>query len=317
MAALLSRDSRIYVAGHRGLVGSALLRRLAGEGIKSPLVASHTELDLRDGAAVQSWFERNRPEMVIHAAGTVGGLGANIARPAEFWRDNLLMATTVLDAACKYSARKLLYLGSSCVYPRDCPQPMKEVYLLSGQLELTNSAYAVAKIAGILGCQAYRRQYGCNFISALPANLYGPRDHFELERSHVVAAFIRKFHDAKIAGETKVELWGTGTPRRELLHVDDLADACLFLLNNYDDELPINVGLGQDVSIRELAETIREIVYPGVTICFDSRQPDGVPRKLLEVSRITQLGWQPKIGLVEGLRQTYKWFIDSFQGEET
>ena len=316
MAASLSRDTRVYVAGHRGLVGSALTRRLARMGIENALVADRDELDLRNARAVQTWFEHQRPEVVIHAAGTVGGLGANIARPAEFWLDNLLMATNVLDAAHKLGVRMLLYLGSSCVYPRDCPQPMKEKHFLSGPLEPSNAAYAIAKIAGIMGCQAYRRQHSRKFISALPANLYGPHDHFEPERSHVVAALIRKFHVAKITGSAEVVLWGTGAPRRELLHVDDLADACLFLLENYDGEQPINVGVGQDVSIRELAETIREFVAPGVTIRFDSSKPDGVPRKLLDVSRMRQLGWQPRIGLAEGLRQTYNWFVESSPYEE-
>src|SRR5690606_33625065 len=241
MAASIPRDARVFITGHRGLVGSALVRRFERAGFTQLLTASRSELDLRDSKAVHTWFEAQRPEYVIHAAGTVGGLGANIARTAEFWYDNLLLATNVLDAAQRSGVRKLLYLGSSCIYPRECPQPMREEYLLTSPMEPSNSAYAIAKLAGVMGCQAYRRQHGCNFISALPANLYGPHDHFEPDRSHVVAALIRKFHDARLAGTPEVELWGTGTPRRELLYVDDAADACLFLLENYDDELPINV----------------------------------------------------------------------------
>lgn len=309
MAASIPRDARVFVSGHCGLVGSALVRRLARAGIEAPLIATRAELDLRNPAAVEAWFERHRPQYVIHAAGTVGGLGANIARPAEFWRDNLLLATNVLHAAYESGVRKLLYLGSSCIYPRDCPQPMREEHLLTGPLEPTNSAYAIAKIAGVMGCQSYRRQYGCNFISVLPANLYGPHDHFEPDRSHVVAALIRKFHDAKTAGRSHVELWGTGTPRRELLHVDDLADACLFLLEHYDQEQPINIGTGKDHSIHELADTIRRIVAPDVGLRFDASKPDGVPRKLLDVSHLRALGWRPVIEISQGLRQTYEWFV--------
>ena len=311
MAASLPRDARVFVTGHRGLVGSALLRRLARAGINSPLVATRAELDLRDPGSVEAWFDRSRPEYVIHAAGTVGGLGANIARPAEFWRDNLLLATNVLHAAHKSGVRKLLFLGSSCIYPRDCPQPMREEYLLTSPLEPTNSAYAIAKIAGVMGCQSYRRQYGCNFISVLPANLYGPHDRFDPDRSHVVAALIQKFHNARMEGASQVELWGTGTPRRELLHVDDLADACLFLLEHYDREQPINIGTGEDVSVRELAETIRELIAPEVTLQFDTSKPAGVLRKLLDVSRLRDLGWQSRINLSEGLQQTYRWFLEN------
>lgn len=309
MAVTLFRDARLFVTGHRGLVGSALVRRFRRAGFTQILTASRSELDLRDPAAVEAWFEQHRPEYVIHAAGTVGGLGANIARPAEFWHDNLLLATNVLHAAHRSGVRKLLYLGSSCIYPRDCSQPMCEEYLLSSPMEPTNSAYAIAKLAGVMGCQAYRRQHGCNFISALPTNIYGPHDHFEPERSHVVAALIRKFYDAKLAGNSDVELWGTGTPRRELLYVDDAADACLFLMENYDEEPPINVGVGEDVSIRELAETIRTIVAPEVSIRFDASKPDGVLRKLLDVSRLRERGWRPQTALAEGLQQTYQWFV--------
>lgn len=313
MAATLPRDARVFVSGHRGLVGSALVRRLERAGFTQLLTASRSELDLRDPAVVEAWFRKHQPEYVIHAAGTVGGLGANIARPAEFWHDNLLLATNVLHAAHRSGVRKLLYLGSSCIYPRECPQPMREEYLLSSPMEPTNFAYAIAKLAGVMGCQAYRRQHGCNFISVLPTNIYGPHDHFEPERSHVVAALIRKFHDARIVGDSDVELWGTGTPRRELLYVDDAADACLFLMENYDEEQPINIGVGEDVSIRELAETIRTIVAPEASIRFDASKPDGVPRKLLDVTRLREHGWQPQTALADGLRQTYSWFVKNGQ----
>jgi len=305
----LERDARIYVAGHTGLVGSAIGRRLRVAGFTEILTATRRELDLRDQAAVDRWFAANRPEFVFLVAGTVGGILANSTRPAEFIYDNMMIHATVVHAAHREGVRKLLYLGSSCIYPRECPQPMREEYLLTGPLEPTNEAYAIAKIAGIKLCQAYRRQYGCDFISAMPTNLYGPGDNFDLASSHVLPALIRKFHDAKAAGRGEVVIWGTGTPRREFLHVDDLADACVFVMENYDDELHINVGTGEDLSIRELAELVRDIVYPQARLLFDASKPDGTPRKLLDVSRLHALGWHHRTPLAEGIATTYEWFL--------
>jgi GDP-L-fucose synthase len=302
-------DARIFVAGHRGLVGSAILRRLSAGGFDRLLTATRDQLDLRDQAAVNYWFRANRPEYVFLVAGTVGGIMANSTRPAEFLYDNMMMHGTVVHAAHLYGVRRLLYLGSSCIYPRDCPQPMKEEYLLTGRLEPTNEPYAIAKIAGIKLCQAYRRQYGCDFVSAMPTNLYGPQDNFDLESSHVLPAMIRKFHDARVAGRDDVVIWGTGSPRREFLHVDDLADACVFLMDRYDDVEHINVGTGEDLSIRELAELVRDIVHPGARLVFDTSKPDGTPRKLLDVTRLHQLGWQHRIGLREGIASVYEWFV--------
>jgi len=305
----LSPDSRIFVAGHRGLVGSAILRRLEAEGFRSVLVATREQLDLRDQAAVNYWFRANRPEHVFLVAGTVGGILANSTRPAEFIYDNMMIHATVVHAAHLFGVRKLLYLGSSCIYPRESPQPMREEHLLTGALEGTNEPYAIAKIAGIKLCQAYRRQYGSDFISSMPTNLYGPNDNFDLASSHVLPAMIRKFHDAKVEGRPEVTIWGTGTPRREFLHVDDLADACVFLMERYDEAPHINVGTGEDLSIRELAELVRSIVYPEATLTFDTNKPDGMPRKLLDVSRLHALGWRHRIPLTDGIRSTYQWFI--------
>ena len=277
MPELLARESRILVAGHRGLVGSAIVRRLAAEGFEQILTVTREQLDLRDQTAVNCWFRANRPEYVFLVAGTVGGIMANSTRPAEFIYDNMMIHATVVDAAHRFDVTKLLYLGSSCIYPRECAQPMKEEALLSGPLEPTNEPYAVAKIAGIKLCQAYRRQYGRRFISAMPTNLYGPNDNFDLDGSHVLPALIRKFHDARMERRPQVVVWGTGTPRRELLHVDDLADACVFLMRHYDEAEHINVGTGEDLSIRELAEMVRAIVYPEAAIVFDSSKPDGAP----------------------------------------
>src|SRR5947207_1427494 len=262
----IPRSARIFVAGHRGLVGSALLRRLRTQGFENLLTATRQQLDLRDQAAVNYWFRANRPEHVFLVAGTVGGILANATRPAEFLYDNMMIHATVVHAAHLYGVKRLLYLGSSCIYPRECPQPMREEYLLSGPLEPTNEAYALAKIAGIKLCQSYRKQYGCDFIAAMPTNLYGPNDNFDLTSSHVLPAMIRKFHDAKVAGTREVVVWGTGTPRREFLHVDDLADACLFLMQHYDASEHINVGTGEDLSIRELAGMVREIVHPSARL---------------------------------------------------
>ena len=301
----------MYVAGHAGLVGSAVVRRLQLEGVKDILTATREQLDLRDQAAVNYWFRANRPEYVYLVAGTVGGILANSTRPAEFIYDNMLIHSTVVHAAHTYQSKKLLYLGSSCIYPRECTQPMTEEQLLTGPLEPTNEAYAIAKIAGIKLCEAYRKQYGDDFISAMPTNLYGPNDNFNLTSSHVLPALIRKFHEAKGSGAKEVEIWGTGSPRREFLHVDDLADASVFLMKNYDGASHINVGTGEDLSIRELATMVGEIVYPEARLTFDSSKPDGMPRKLLDVSRIHALGWRHRISLREGIASTYQWFLEN------
>ena len=306
----MDRNSRIYVAGHGGLVGSAILRRLERDGITQPLTATREQLDLRDQAAVSYWFRANRPEYVFLVAGTVGGILANSTRPAEFIYDNMLIHATVVHSAHLYQTKKLLYLGSSCIYPRESPQPIVEEALLTGALEATNEPYAIAKIAGIKLCQAYRRQYGSNFISAMPTNLYGPRDNFDLQSSHVLPALIRKFHDARVQGREDVVIWGTGTPRREFLHVDDLADACVFLMRNYDDPLHLNVGTGEDLTISELAGAVRDAVFPAARLIFDRSKPDGTPRKLLDVSRLHRLGWKHRIALRDGISSTYQWFLD-------
>lgn len=300
------RDARIFVAGHRGLVGSAVTRALAAAGYTNVLTATRQQVDLRDQSEVNHWFKANRPDYVYLVAGTVGGILANSTRPAEFIYDNLLIHATVVHASHLFGVRKLLYLGSSCIYPRLADQPMREEELLSGQLEPTNEPYAIAKIAGIKLCQAYRRQYGCNFISAMPTNLYGPHDNFDHESSHVLPALIRRFHEAPPGSE--VTVWGTGTPRREFLHVDDLADACLFLMDRYEGDGHLNVGTGTDVSIRQLAEMVREVVAPSVTLRFDASKPDGAPRKLLDVTRINSLGWTASTNLRDGLESTYRWF---------
>jgi GDP-L-fucose synthase len=308
---LLAPASRIYVPGHRGLVGSAVVRRLRAEGFTAILTAPRAELDLRDQAAVDRWFAANRPDYVFLVAGTVGGILANSTRPAEFLYDNLLIAANVLEASRRHGVAKLLYLGSSCIYPRQCPQPIKEEYLLTGPLEPTNEGYALAKIAGIKLCQSYRRQYGCDFVSAMPTNLYGPGDNFDLLSSHVLPALIRKFHEAKAGGRSEVIVWGTGSPRREFLHVDDLADACLFLMRRHDTDVPINVGTGEDLSIRELAELVRDVVHPRAALVFDPSKPDGTPRKLLDVSRLHALGWRHRISLRQGVESTYRWFAEN------
>jgi GDP-L-fucose synthase len=305
----LRSDARIFVAGHRGLVGSAVVRRLEREGFTQILTATREQLDLRDQAAVDYWFKANRPEHVFLVAGTVGGILANSTRPAEFIYDNMMIHATVVHAAHVYGAQKLLYLGSSCIYPREATQPMKEEALLSGLLEPTNEPYAVAKIAGIKLCQAYRRQFGCNFISAMPTNLYGPGDNFDLSSSHVLPALIRKFHDAKVGGHAEVTVWGTGSPRREFLHVDDLGDACLFLMRHYDGEQHLNVGTGEDLTIADLAAMVRSVVHPEAKIVFDSSKPDGTPRKLLDVGRLHGLGWRHKVELGDGVVSAYEWFL--------
>ncbi|MEO8692787.1 MAG: GDP-L-fucose synthase [Acidimicrobiales bacterium] len=309
----MPKDARIFVAGHAGLVGSAVVRRLRSAGYDNLLLVRRRELDLRDQAAVNVWFEQNRPEYVFLVAGKVGGILANATYPAEFLYDNMMIHATVVHASYLTGVRKLLYLGSSCIYPRLAHQPISEDELLSGQLEPTNEPYAIAKIAGIKLCQAYAHQYGCDFISAMPTNLYGPHDNFDLESSHVLPAMIRKFHDARVSGADSVVIWGTGSPRREFLHVDDLADACMFLMDHYTGDKHINVGTGEDVTILELAHMVRDIVYPSVTIEHDLSKPDGTPRKLLDVTKLKELGWGPKIGLGLGIEETYRWYLSQTQ----
>ncbi|MCA9185310.1 MAG: GDP-L-fucose synthase [Planctomycetales bacterium] len=306
----MTSHAKIFVSGHRGLVGSAVVRQLQRQGFTNVVTATRQELDLRDPQAVRQWFKDHRPEFVIHVAGKVGGINANATEPADFIYDNLMIHATVLRASYECDVRKLLYLGSSCIYPRDCPQPIKEEYLLTGPLEATNRAYAVAKIAGLVSCEAYRTQFGCRFISAMPTNLYGPHDNFDLVSSHVLPALIRKFDDARRAQQSTVTVWGTGQPRREFLFVDDLAEACLFLMQNYEGPDTINVGTGEDVMIAELADTVRQIVYPGSEIRYDRTKPDGTPRKLLDVSRLHKLGWAHRTPLMEGIRMTYQWFLE-------
>jgi GDP-L-fucose synthase len=305
----IPKDASIFVAGHSGLVGSAVLRKLHSEGYTNLLVARRDQLDLRDQAAVNYWFRANRPEYVFLVAGTVGGIMANSTRPAEFLYDNMMIHATVVHAAHLFGAQKLLYLGSSCIYPREAIQPISEDQLLKGPLEPTNEYYAIAKIAGIKLCQSYRSQHSCNFISAMPTNLYGPNDNFDLTSSHVLPALIRKFHDAKIDGIQNVEVWGSGRPKREFLHVDDLAEACLFLMDNYSEAEHVNVGTGIDITIQELAETVRDIVYPDAELVFDSSKPDGMPRKVLDVTKLNDLGWAPKIEFTRGVKDTYDWFL--------
>ena len=302
-------DARIFVAGHRGLVGSAIVRRLEAAGYTAILTASREQLDLRDQAAVDCWFTAHRPDYVYLVAGTVGGIMANSTRPAEFLYDNLMIHGTVVESARQYDVTKLLYLGSSCIYPRDAPQPIVEEALLTGPLEPTNEAYALAKIAGVKLCQSYRAQYGCNFISAMPTNLYGPGDNFDLTSSHVLPALIRKFHEAKLDGRDEVEIWGTGSAKREFLHVDDLADACVFLMDHYEGAQHINVGTGEDLSIKALAELVGSVVHADAALRFDTTKPDGTPRKLLDVSRLHALGWRHRIELADGLSSTYDWFL--------
>lgn len=304
----MNSDSKMYVAGHRGLVGVAICRALASQGFGNIITRTHSELDLTDQTAVRSFFEAERPEYVFLAAARVGGIHANDTYPAEFIRDNLLIQTNIIDAAYQNGAKKLQFLGSSCIYPKFAPQPMKEEHLLTGELEPTNEWYAIAKIAGIKMCQAYRRQYGFDAISLMPTNLYGTGDNFDLENSHVVPALMRKFHEAKVNGADSVQVWGSGNPRREFLRVDDLADAAVYLMGNYSGEDIVNVGVGEDVSIRELAELVADVVGFEGELSFDASKPDGAPRKLLDVSRLKGLGWSAKIPLKDGLVDTYQWF---------
>jgi len=326
--------SKIYLAGHKGLVGSAIHRKLKELEYANIIVRTHEELDLTRQEQVESFFAREKPEYVFLAAAKVGGILANATYPAEFIYDNLAIEVNTIHAAYRYRVKKLLFLGSSCIYPRECPQPMKEDYLLTGPLEPTNEAYAIAKIAGIKMCQAYNTQYGTKFISVMPTNLYGPNDNFDLETSHVLPALVRKFHLAKLAAEEKwdlieidervfgkipadikealpkVKLWGNGKPRREFLHVDDLADACVFLMNNYDGSEIVNIGVGSDLSIAELAEMVAEVVGFKGEIIFDTSKPDGTPQKLLDVTRLKNFRWSPQIDLVRGIEQTYNWYLE-------
>lgn len=303
-------ESRVYVAGHRGLVGSAIVRSLTDQGFCNLVTRGHAELDLCDQRAVDSFFAKERPEYVFQAAAKVGGIHANDTYPADFIRDNLFIQNNIIDAAYRHGCKKLLFLGSSCIYPRLCPQPIKEEYLLTGPLEPTNEWYAIAKIAGIKMCQAYRRQYGFDAISAMPTNLYGPGDNFHPENSHVLPALLRRFHEAVAAGASEVAIWGTGTPRREVLYVDDLADALVFLMQNYSAAEHINVGCGEDLTIMELAESVAQTVGYSGRIIADSTHPDGTPQKLLDVSKLSALGWKPKTPLAEGLRKTFAWYVE-------
>ena len=305
----MNNRSRIYVAGHGGLVGAAIVCRLKKEGYDNLILRTHEEMDLTRQGSVEVFFEEERPDYVFLAAAKVGGILANASYPADFIYQNLLMETNIIHAAYVYGVKKLLFLGSSCIYPKHCPQPMKEEHLLSGYLESSNEPYAVAKIAGIKMCQAYNRQYGTRFISLMPTNLYGSGDNFDLKTSHVLPALIRKFHEAKIAGNASVEIWGTGKPRREFLHVDDLADACLFLINHYEETEIVNVGVGKELSIRDLAEMIAKVVRFDGELRFDATKPDGTPLKLLDISKLTALGWQAKIPLKEGIKRTYEYYV--------
>ena len=305
----MNKQDKIYVAGHRGMVGSAIVRALESKGFSNLVMRTSSELDLRNQAEVGSFFESERPDYVFLAAAKVGGIKANDTYSAEFLYDNLMIQTNVIHQSYLTQVKKLLFLGSSCIYPKMAPQPIKEEYLLTGPLEPTNEAYAIAKIAGIKMCEFYRAQYGCNFISAMPTNLYGPNDNYDLENSHVLPALLRKFHEAKEQGKPSVEIWGTGTPKREFMHVDDLAEASLFLMENYDDSLFLNVGSGSDIEIKNLALTIKEVVGYQGELTFDLSKPDGTPRKLMDSSRLTDLGFESKIGLKEGIESVYTDYI--------
>jgi GDP-L-fucose synthase len=310
--AVMEKSDKIFVAGHRGLAGSAIARRLRSEGFSNLITRDRSQLDLTREQAVSDFFRQEKPAIVILAAAKVGGIKANNDQPVEFLIDNLRIQNNVIAAAHESGTRKFLFLGSSCIYPKHAPQPIPESALLTGPLEPTNEAYAIAKIAGIELCQAYAREYGSNFISAMPTNLYGTNDNFDLEKSHVLAALLRKAHEAKMSGASELVVWGTGKPRREFLHVDDLASACLFLLEKYDSPEIVNVGWGEDISIRELAELVCEVVGFAGTLAWDSSKPDGTPRKLLDVSKLRGLGWTPTISLREGISATYDWFVKNY-----
>jgi GDP-L-fucose synthase len=309
----MNKKSFIYVAGHNGLVGSAIIRKLREQGYENLVVRSHQELDLCNQQAVVNFFAAEKPEYVFLAAAKVGGIWANNTRPAEFIYDNLLIEANIIHNAYRCGVKKLLFLGSSCIYPKLAPQPLKEEYLFTGELEPTNSAYAMAKITGIEMCRAYNRQYGTNFISVMPTNLYGPNDNFDLESSHVFPALIRKFHEARVKNAEEVIVWGTGTPIREFLHVDDLADACLFLVNNYNDSGIVNIGCGEGITIRDLALLIKEVVGFKGRIVFDSTKPDGTLVKINDISKLKSLGWQPRISLRQGIVDTYQWYLQNLE----
>jgi GDP-L-fucose synthase len=308
---MMNLDSKIYVAGHRGLVGSAIVRKLEEKGYTNLVYRTSKELDLRDKNAVDTFFAEEKPEFIFLAAAKVGGIVANNEYPADFIRDNLLIQTNIIDAAYRNDVKKLLFLGSTCIYPKMAPQPLKEEYLLTGELEPTNDAYAIAKIAGIKMCQSYNRQYGTEYISVMPTNLYGENDNFDLHTSHVLPALIRKFHEAKESDAPYVEVWGTGTPKREFLYSDDLADACVYLINNYSGNEIVNIGVGEDLPIKELAEKIKEVVGFTGEIKFDTSKPDGTPRKLVDVTKLNSLGWKATTSLEEGLKKAYQWFLDN------
>lgn len=307
----MDKDAKVYVAGHRGLVGSAILRRLQQQGYNNLLTATSREVDLREQVAVRDFLLREKPDYVFLAAARVGGIVANDSYPADFIYQNLMIECNVIESSRLAGVEKLLFLGSTCIYPRMAPQPLKEEYLLTGPLETTNEWYAVAKIAGIKLCQAYRRQYGCRYIAAMPTNLYGPEDNFDLETSHVLPALIRKVHEAKIRNESTVSVWGSGKPRREFLHVDDCAQACLWLMNEYDDEGFVNIGVGEDVTIADLASMVKEVVGFSGEIVYDASKPDGTPRKLVDITRIRELGWRAEISLQAGIESTYRWFLNN------
>ena len=309
----MNLDAKIYVAGHRGLVGSAIVRNLEAKGYKNIICRTHKELDLTNQEAVRTFFEEEKPEYVFLAAAKVGGIHANNTYPADFIYDNLMIQNNVIKAAHDFKVKKLLFLGSTCIYPKMAPQPIKEEYLLTGSLEETNEAYAVAKIAGLEMCKFFKRQYGDNFISCMPTNLYGPNDNFDLKNSHVLPALIRKFHEAKVNNSEVVEVWGTGTPLREFLYVDDMADACVFLMENYDGEQHVNIGTGEEVSIRELAETVKEVVGFEGELVFNTDMPDGTPRKLTTVDKLHGLGWKHKVSLNEGIKLAYNWFLENYK----
>ncbi len=306
----MNKDAKCYIAGHRGMVGSAIIRSLNSRGFSNIITRSHSELDLTNQQAVSDFFVAERPDYVFLAAAKVGGIHANDTYPADFLRENLQIQTNIIDSAYRANVQKLLFLGSSCIYPKMSQQPIKEEYLLTGPLETTNEWYAIAKIAGLKMCAAYRRQYKFDAIAVMPTNLYGPGDNFNRENSHVLPALMRRFHDAKMNGDDTVTVWGTGTPRREFLHVDDLADAVVFLMENYSDEQYVNIGVGDDITIKDVAIMIKKVAGFSGELIFDASKPDGTPRKLLDVSKLHNLGWRASIGLTEGLNSTYQWFLD-------